>query len=169
MANHLIIDGYNLIGFREGLGGDLELKREHLVNALITYRKFKRHTITVVFDGWETGAFSGSKTTLRGINIIFSRRGEKADQVICRMVSGGGTRYIVVSSDREVQNKITSEGAVAVSSEEFDGLLSMAIHSDGEMSMDDEDYEPTLSTKKKGNPRKLSRAERRKKKKLKNL
>ncbi len=169
MANHLVIDGYNLIGFRDGLGGDLELKREQLVKALSTYRKFKKHAITVVFDGWETGAFSGSKTTLRGINIIFSRRGEKADQVICRMASGGGTRYIVVSSDREVQDKVTSEGAVSVSSEEFAGLLSMAIHSDGEMSMDDEDYEPTLSTKKKGNPRRLSKAERRKKKKLEKL
>jgi hypothetical protein len=169
MANHLVIDGYNLIGFRDGLGGDLELKREQLVKALTTYRKFKKHTITVVFDGWETGAFSGSKKTLGGITIIFSRRGEKADQVICRMVSGDGARYIVVSSDREVQDKVTSEGAVAVSSEEFDGLLSMAIHSGGEMSMVDEDYEPTLSTKKKGNPRRLSKAERRKKKKLEKL
>jgi predicted RNA-binding protein with PIN domain len=85
------------------------------------------------------------------------------------MVSGDGTRYTVVSSDREIQDKVTSEGAVAVSSEEFDGLLSMTIYPDGEMSIDDKDYEPTLSTKKKGNPRRLSKAERKKKKKLEKL
>ena len=169
MANHLVIDGYNLIGLREGLSGDLELKREQLVKDLATYRKVKKHRITVVFDGWETGAFSESKKKLSGINIIFSRRGEKADQVICRLVSGDGARFIVVSSDREIRDKVTIEGAVSLTSEEFDGLLSMAIHSDGAMRMDDEDDSQSLTTKKKGNPRRLSKAERKKKKKLKKL
>lgn len=169
MANHLIIDGYNLIGYRDGLGGDLELKREQIIERLVTYRMVKRHTVTIVFDGWKTGTLSESSETIKGIKVIFSKRGEKADQVICRMVSREGTRFIVVTSDRAVQEKAMSEGAVAVSSEEFDQLLMMASYSEGEINMDDDDYEPTLSTKKKGNPRRLSKAERRKKKKLEKL
>ena len=169
MGNHLIIDGYNLIGYRDGLGGDLELQREQLIEKLVTYRMAKRHAVTIVFDGWKTGTLSESRETIKGIKVIFSKRGEKADQVICRMVSREGTRFIVVTSDRAVKEKAMSEGAVAVSSEEFDQLLMMASYAEGESNMNDEDYEPTLSTKKKGNPRRLSKAERKKKKKLEKL
>jgi predicted RNA-binding protein with PIN domain len=169
MANHIIIDGYNLIGLREGLGSDLELKREQLIEELATYRNIKKLAVTIVFDGWETGTLRESKATIRGIKVVFSRRGEKADQVIGRMVSKERERCIVVTSDRAVQERAVSEGAVTVSSEEFYQLLIMANYSHNETFTEEDDFGSITATKKKGNPRRLSKAERKKKRKLKKL
>ncbi len=55
MPIHLIIDGYNLLGVRGGLRGDVEAKREALIRDLAGYRQRKGHPVTVVFDGWRSG------------------------------------------------------------------------------------------------------------------
>src|SRR2546426_7524841 len=55
MPIHLIIDGYNLLGVRGGLRGDVEARREQLIRDLAGYRQRKGHPVTVIFDGWRAG------------------------------------------------------------------------------------------------------------------
>lgn len=159
---HIIVDGYNFIGRYSGLIGDIEAKREVLINLLCEYRAFKKHDITVVFDGWQNGMPVESSEVKRGVRIIFSRLGEKADDVIKRL-SVKGQNIIVVSSDREVSSYAVNRGAVALSCSEFEKKLTELAYYNKQNDKDEkEDYASFESTKKKGNPRRLSKEERRK-------
>src|SRR2546426_4621919 len=106
MALHLIVDGYNLLAKtgRIGAGTSLhsEMARESFLRDLAAYRQRKSHAITVVFDGWQQGWGMEQREHRLGLEIIFSRRGEKADQVIQRLAAEFGSSCAVVSSDREI-------------------------------------------------------------------
>src|SRR3954453_13090000 len=106
MPLHLIVDGYNLSAQtgRIGAGTSLhsETARERLLRDLATYRQRKSHAITVVFDGWQQGWGIEQRQHRLGLEIIFSRRGEKADQVIQRLAAEFGSACAVVSSDHEI-------------------------------------------------------------------
>ena len=159
---HIIVDGYNYIGRYSGLIGDIEEKREALINLLCEYRALKKHDITVVFDGWQNGMPVESSEVKRGVRIIFSRLGEKADEVIKRL-SVKGQNIIVVSSDREVSSYAVNRGAVALSCSEFEKKLTEpAYYKQNDKNEKEDDYISFASTKKKGNPRRLSKEERRK-------
>src|ERR1043166_7348498 len=97
----LIIDGYNLIGSNLGLYGAVERKRNWLIQQLSQYQKIKKINVIVVFDGWQSGMANESIDQKDGITIVYSRRGEKADQVIIRIAREKGAGSVVVSSDRE--------------------------------------------------------------------
>jgi len=84
MAVHIIIDGYNLIKQSPVLSRldhmDIEKGRNELISRLAAYRKVKKHGITVVFDGCKGGGIKQERTRDRGINIVFSKKGEEADE-----------------------------------------------------------------------------------------
>jgi predicted RNA-binding protein with PIN domain len=119
----VILDGYNLIGAEGGLGGSLEPKRNWLVQRLSAYRKIKRFNLTVVFDGWRSGAVDENLQIKDGVSVVYSRLGEKADAVIIRLARGKGSGSVVITSDREIQKAVERFGAVAVSSDEFARIL----------------------------------------------
>lgn len=162
---HIIVDGYNFIGKYSGMIGDIEEKREALINLLCEYRALKKHDVTVVFDGWQNGMPNESSEVKRGVRIVFSRLGEKADDVIKRL-SVKGQNIIVVSSDREVSSYAVNKGAVALSCTEFEKKLIELTHTEPSdfdaVDKDEEIYSNSITTKKKGNPRRLSKEERRK-------
>ncbi len=125
MSVHLIIDGYNLIRQSPWLSlldaRDLEAGREALLQTLADYRRRRpQHKITVIFDGWQGGAFQESRDRSRGVEIIYSRRGERADEVIKRLLSREGRRVVMVSSDRELQVWAEKTGATWVAAAEFE-------------------------------------------------
>ena len=125
MALHLIIDGYNLIRqspyLQAAEARDLELGREALLATLADYRKLKpQNKITVVFDGWVAGDLKESRDRRAGMVIIYSRRGEKADEVIKRLLEKERGRAVVVSSDRELQEYALKVKATYISAPEFE-------------------------------------------------
>ncbi|MFQ5454610.1 MAG: NYN domain-containing protein [Nitrospirota bacterium] len=166
----IIVDGYNFIGRRGGLRGDIEGKRNSLIRELGKYSKIKGHLITVVFDGWRSGYRIEMKEEIDGITVIFSKRGETADTVIKNLSSKKKNRCIIVSSDRDVFNHAVLNQSIAISSGGFEKKLKLAL-SGGEDIEEDEEivYNPMFSSKKRGNPRKLSKNERRNRAGLKKL
>ncbi len=104
---HVIIDGYNVIRQSSQLqildAMDLQAGREALLELLAQYRSRSHHRITVVFDGWQHGDLKESRDQHQGILIIYSRRGERADEVIKRLLHQERERALVVTSDREIQ------------------------------------------------------------------
>src|SRR2546425_11157656 len=78
MPIHLIIDGYNLLGVRGGLRGDVEARREQLIRDLAGYRQRKGHPVTVVFDGWRAGHPVEHVEWREGIGVVYSRQGGQA-------------------------------------------------------------------------------------------
>jgi predicted RNA-binding protein with PIN domain len=167
---HIIIDGYNLIRQSDSLRRferlGLEKGREELIKRLAAYRKLKGHRITVVFDGWIGGHLQEERQQEASIRIIYSRRGEKADEVIKRIArKGSGEELVVVTSDREIAQTVVRSGGVAIASPEFEARMvlegQVALLSEKGVSPDEEeDDEEIRRGGKKGPSRRLSKKER---------
>jgi uncharacterized protein len=164
---HIIIDGYNLIRQSDALRRyerlSLEAGRNALARSVSHYKKQKGHKVTVVFDGWQGGPVEEERDKLSGIDIIYSRKGEKADEVIKRMVQERAEEVVVVTSDRDIADFVSRRGGTAISSQEFDGLMGRAktaVTDQGghneERSGKEDDATP-VRAKKKGPSRRLSR------------
>lgn len=168
MPLHLLIDGYNLLGAAGGVARTSNLHsdmaREALLRDLASYRQRKGHALTVVFDGWQQGRPIESREHRAGVQVIYSKRGERADQVIQRLAAEYGRGCAVVSSDREVAHVAAAHGAFVIASPEFASRLNEPGWRDTvapERKIEDEDPRRTRDPKKKGNPRKLPKAQRR--------
>ena len=166
---HIVIDGYNLIRqserFRSAERAGLEAGRNRLLETLSEYNKTNSHRITVVFDGWQDGSPHEEQFRRDGIDIVYSRKGEPADDVIKRMTRQVDREILVVTSDRDIASTVTKAGGVALSSIQFElKLLEGASRKpDPEDYLDDEkgeEAEVVITTRKKGPARKLSRRER---------
>lgn len=166
---HIIVDGYNLIRqsdtFRQAERKSLEEGRNALVRSLAGYRKLRGHRITVVFDGWVGGSPREERDLAGGVEIIYSRLGEKADEVIKRLLERGDEENLVVTSDREIAVFAVRRGKTAIASAEFDQLLgrsaagSSASEASGGEEGDDDDDDRT-GMKGKGPSRRLSKQKR---------
>jgi predicted RNA-binding protein with PIN domain len=167
MALHIIIDGYNVIGSERGLGGKLEAVRDHLIHDLQQYQQRKGYPITVVFDGWRSGWTHEVEQRRGGIRVIFSQQGEKADSVIQRLASEMGSGCVVVTSDRDLRRAVEARSAVAIYAAEFSTKLrSLETEDEGFEGLRNEELR---DKEKKGNPRRLSKEERKRRVKLKKL
>jgi predicted RNA-binding protein with PIN domain len=178
----IIIDGYNLIrqsGFRHYEQKSLEEGRKALIRSLVEYQKKRRHSITVVFDGWLGGSPNEERDRAGGVEIIYSRLGEKADEVIKRLSAKSGEEIAVVTSDRDIATYVTRRGHSVISSPAFDNLLeampeSVKTTSDADAAQtsdiyyrkngwnteDDDSGDDNGKTKKKGPSRRLSKQKR---------
>jgi predicted RNA-binding protein with PIN domain len=171
MALHLIIDGYNMIRQSPDLqrldARELEAGRTALLSRLAAYRRVRSSPkITVVFDGWQGGNLKETRDRHQGVLIVYSRRGERADEVIKRLLSQERERAVVVSSDRELQHHAQQVGATWMAAPEFDLRLSLA--QDGETAEDPEEPSPA-GTRKKGPARRPPKSQRQRQQRLKKL
>jgi predicted RNA-binding protein with PIN domain len=107
---HLVVDGYNVTkrGFADI---SLEQQRSRLVKGLGGLAAQTHAEVTVVFDGAER--VLGLPPAPRGVRVLFSRKGETADELIRRLVRAepAGRPVVVVSSDREVADGVRRHGA----------------------------------------------------------
>lgn len=166
MAIHIVVDGYNLIGSERGLQGNLEAMRNRLIQQLRRYQESRGYPVTVVFDGWRSGWVHEVEERSGGLRIIFSQQGEKADSVIQRLARQMGSGCVVVTSDREVRRAVEASGAVAIYAGEFGAKLK---HVERESFLDEEEGEEMRESRKRGNPRRLSKSERKRRDRLKKL
>jgi len=162
---HIIIDGYNLIRQSDSLRRferiSLESGRKELIRRISLYKRAKGHRVTIVFDGWMNGSLMEERDREEGIDIIYSRKGEKADEVIKRMANNGEEEIVVVTTDRGIADSVSRSGGVAISSPEFEVKMEGMSQYDRTPSDDEEQYgKISMGTKKKGPSRKISRKER---------
>lgn len=174
MAVQIIIDGYNLIRQSATLSliddQDMQEGREALINLLAEYRQFKPHAITVVFDGTDAPGHLQRNDRILGIDIKFSPPGQTADRVIKKLAAEKKEKAVVVSSDLEVVRFAESEGAAIISSPDFEAKMTQAVLMAGEgdeATAAESGWSPGV--KKKGPARKLSKKERRRRRKTKKL
>jgi len=168
---HLIIDGYNLLHVTQSLtrlsSVQLRWERDRLMDQLSAYQKLKPSGITAVFDGWLGGWATEKREIRKGIEVIYSRLGEKADEVIKRLVREKGSGAIVVTSDREISRFAERMDAAVIPSEQFQEKLE-GFSNKVERSLE-ENEEEERGTKKKGLSRRPSKKERRARAALKKL
>lgn len=164
---HIIVDGYNLIRQSDTLRGceriSLEAGRQALLRSLDGYRKLRGHRITVVFDGWVGGSPREERDRAGGMDIIYSRLGEKADEVIKRLLQRGSEEIMVVTSDREIASFAARRGKSSIASAAFASLLDGVAAgpvSDDPPEGEEEDEDRRAAAKKKGPARRLSKQKR---------
>lgn len=171
MPTHLILDGYNLLSVGGRQSGQLESARERLLRELASYRHRKNHHITVVFDGWQQGHPSEQREHRSGVQVIYSKRGERADQVVQRLAREYGSDCAVVTSDHEIVNTVRAHGAFVMGAQEFASKLRSSSISTGVVPHKEldtgEDVTPRRGPEKKGNPRKLPKSQRQRDRNLK--
>ncbi len=112
---HLLVDGYNVT--KTGYGElPLESQRTRLVARMGGLAAQTGAEVTVVFDGAER--LPVAPPTPRGVRVLFSPRGQTADELLRRLVAAepAGRAIVVVSSDREVADGIRRSGAYPVAS-----------------------------------------------------
>jgi uncharacterized protein len=168
---HLIIDGYNVIRQSPRLqfldAMDLQAGREALLELLAHYRRRSQHQITVVFDGWQHGDLKESRDRHGGILVIYSRRGERADEVMKRLLTRERERALVVTSDREIQVCAEQAQATWINAAQFE--MSYLQDPSGAADPDAEADASARSTHKKGPARRLSKRLRQRQQRLKKL
>ena len=126
--------------------------------------------MTVVFDAWREQTGVESHEHRMGVQVVFTKRGERADQVIQRLAREYGRTCAVVSSDLEIIQTAKAHGAFVMKSEEFQVKLeSLDNKKDRSISLlpmqpwtkiEDKESQGAGRPKKKGNSRKLPKAVR---------
>jgi uncharacterized protein len=167
----LIVDGYNLLHVGRSptrmSATDLQRERERLIDRLAVYRRNRLCDITVVFDGWQSGWATENRGRQKGVDLVFSKLGEKADEVIKRMMKEKGAGVMVITSDREIARFAEKISVSVVPSEQFvERMEKLVSRPQKEYNEDDEENK---GEKKKGPSRRLSKKERRARAALKKL
>jgi uncharacterized protein len=158
---HVIIDGYNLLHADRSLNNvnsiELQRERERLIDRLSTYQRMRACGLTVVFDGWQEGWGTETREKKKGIEVVFSKLGEKADEVIKRLAKERGSGTVVITSDREVARFVQRMDVAVIPSEQFRERLEKTSSRLIEETLEEEES----GTKKKGPARRLSKKEKR--------
>ncbi|MBN1662614.1 MAG: NYN domain-containing protein [Deltaproteobacteria bacterium] len=172
---HIIVDGYNMIRQSDALKRaekqSLETGRHALIRLVSLYKTKKGHKLTVVFDGWVNGSPAEEREFSSGIDIIYSKLGEKADDVIKRIARTSGEEVVVVTSDRDIRASVERKEGVVISPREFEARIKAA--QDGWNAFmgrkDDENNESPVGLSKRGPAKRLSRKQKNDQARLKKL
>jgi predicted RNA-binding protein with PIN domain len=166
-VRHIIVDGYNVIRCDPRLQSlervSLERARDVLVQTLASSPRLANDQIIVVFDGRQGAREHVHTHKLGRIVIMYSARGQTADDVIvsqARSLSAHG-RVVVVSNDVEVRENCRAAGCEISGSENLLTQLPGGRRPVNAVIDEDEDVETSLATTKHGNPRRASKKARR--------
>lgn len=114
----LIIDGYNLLKGILEVEYVLPEQRESFLQLLGQYAKFKKLQLVIVFDGGD--GYGSYRETCYGIEVFYSGVLESADDVIAQLVqTERGRVFWVVTSDRELASLASDCGADVIKSKDF--------------------------------------------------
>lgn len=184
MMRQLLIDGYNLMYAMEARGrlphfheGDLQSRREFLIELMSDYASSKSVDIQIVFDSKESLSKLPDRDRVGRVHIEYCHKEESADDFIVQKISQKPSSYIAISNDRFILREAERFGALTIKVDEFIEKIKSVQLTDPPIDApwfddkDDEDRElyPKVHTQKKGASRKLSKKERKKKKALKKI
>jgi uncharacterized protein len=119
-----LIDGHNLIGHMPTLQLDDPDDEAKLVQYLQSYQSRTGQRITVIFDAGSSYRLAATKKA-GGVTVQFAPSGQTADQIISQRVRRikNPQEFIVVSSDRAVQQAAQQARVRVVTAQEFAGQL----------------------------------------------
>lgn len=120
----LLVDGYNVIGAWETAakkGWSFEECREKLTAGLEEYAAFHGCEVILVFDGTRSERLLRSHETRGGVEVVFTRHGEIADQYIERLcdTQPRWREIRVATSDNVEQTVVLGRGATRLPSREL--------------------------------------------------
>lgn len=127
----LIIDGYNILGaWRNDMGHmkseTIDSARDALTELFRDYAGYSGQQVTVVYDAWLSDRMTRSEEKTGSFSVVFTRKGETADQYIERLVDSYSRdieldrcEIRVATSDGIEQTVILGRGATRLSAREL--------------------------------------------------
>ncbi|MCD5406172.1 MAG: NYN domain-containing protein [Desulfotomaculum sp.] len=132
MANHYIIDGYNVIhawpDFQKTMAAAFEHTRERLIAMASEFMASTGEKVIIVFDAHLVPAGYEHVEQADNVKIYYTKHGQTADAMIEKLVgkiNQQGTVY-VVTSDWDEQRVIFGRGAYRLTPGEFRHLIERA-------------------------------------------
>lgn len=130
---YVIVDGYNYIfgtpEYKELAEASLTLAREHLSDALRSYRALRGCELVLVFDGYRVAGSEGERET-QGIRTVYTKENETADMYIEKLANDIGKNYSVkvVTNDSLIRLSAMRSGVLRMSVKEFSDELEAVMH-----------------------------------------
>ena len=122
---YLLVDGYNIVNAWETLKElakiNLEAARNALMDVLSNYQGFTEDHVILVFDAYKVKDNPGEQMQYNGIDVVYTKEAQTADQYIEKTVHEIGRKYdvTVATSDLLEQLIIWGEGARRMSAREL--------------------------------------------------
>ena len=152
---HIVIDGYNYmmrtVSSRVQEGSNMDILRRGVLEKLSRYKRQKGSRITVVFDAYKSVSLGRQRENYLGIDVVYSRENETADDVIIGWIRERRAGMVVVTSDRAIIDEAKRSGVPFITPQKLEEMVIAGL-TGKEDGFDDEDE---AAAEKKGNPRKL--------------
>lgn len=129
---YLLVDGYNVIFSWDNLkklaDSSIDGARNALINILCNYQGYKRCEVIVVFDAYKVKGNHREIEKVNNITVVYTKEAETADMYIekASLDLAKKNKVRVVTSDALEQVIILGNGALRVSSREFQGEVKSA-------------------------------------------
>ena len=129
---YLLVDGYNVIFAWDELAElaqtNVDAARMRLAEELANYRGFRGCSVILVFDAYRVKGHQTEYVRWHGIDIVYTKEAETADQYIEKTAHDMSKKYAVTvaTSDRLEQMIIFGEGASRLSSRELQAEIARA-------------------------------------------
>jgi len=126
---YLFVDGYNIINAWENLRElsslSLEVAREELIDIMAEYQYYSGIKVIIVFDAHMVKSNSGKSETIKGVDVVFTKESETADQYIEKVLDSiGRVKSVrVATSDWMEQQIILSRGGTRISARELEAEI----------------------------------------------
>lgn len=123
---YLFVDGYNIINSWEKLKElsdiNLELAREELIGIMQEYQSYLDIKVVIVFDAHLVKGSSGIVEEFNGLEVVYTKEGETADQYIEKTLNEIGRikRVRVATSDWLEQQIVLGRGGTRISARELE-------------------------------------------------
>jgi len=148
MTTHIIIDGYNLLWQADTLRSatlkNFEEARGLLIQTLAETPHLAGKKIFLIFDAWRTEAPAPTEERRKNIHIIYTRRGQRADEIIKDYAKRYGSGAVIVSSDKDVRRVAEKNRCGVLYSGEFAKMMLTPRMSDpASYENDRDDYPPS--------------------------
>ena len=127
---HIIIDGYNFMmrtaGARAGDGASLEMLRRGVLDKLARYKRRSGARVTVVFDAYRGLSPDRQRENFLGLDVIYSRENETADDIIIGWIREGRAGMVVVTSDRAIIDEAKRAGVAFIVPQRLEEMMGSA-------------------------------------------
>jgi uncharacterized protein len=152
---HIVVDGYNYmmrtVASSALDSSNMDLLRRTVLEKLARYKKRKGAKVTVVFDAYNSCSPTRQRENYLGIDVVYSRENETADDVIIGWIREGRPGMVVVTSDRAIIDEAKRSGIAFLTPHGLQEVIAGEARGKDEDLNEDRDVQPM----KRGNPRKL--------------